>query len=142
MLAAGAGEQIRPGMVAVVQTFGERVNFHAHVHAIASRGGWRKDGTWVPVAHADPGATEKVFRHHVLSFLRKRGLRRHLIHAYGSYANAARAKRKRDASNAVPAGASESSGPAILASRDASDQAECRDARRRWADLIRRIWRK
>ncbi|MEX1245853.1 MAG: transposase [Thermoanaerobaculia bacterium] len=74
MLAAGAAEEIRPGMVAVVQTFGERVNFHPHVHAIASRGGWRKDGTWVPVAHADPGAAEKVFRHHVLSFLRKRGL--------------------------------------------------------------------
>ena len=74
MLVAGAGEEIRPGMVAVVQTFGERVNFHRHVHALASRGGWRRDGTWVPVAYADPGAAEKVFRHHVLSFLKKRGL--------------------------------------------------------------------
>lgn len=61
-------------MVAVVQTFGERVNFHPHVHAIVSRGGWRKDGTWIPVAYADPAEAEKVFRHHVLSFLRKRGL--------------------------------------------------------------------
>jgi hypothetical protein len=73
-LVAGAGEEIRPGMVAVVQTFGERVNFHPHVHAIVSRGGWRKDGTWIPVAYADPAEAEKVFRHHVLSFLRKRGL--------------------------------------------------------------------
>jgi len=235
MLAAGAAEEIRPGMVAVVQTFGQRVNFHPHVHAIASRGGWRKDGTWVPVAYVDSGAAEKVFWHHVLSFWRKRGLideervqlllswrhsgfsvhnsvvvepedpaaverliryvmrapvalerlhyddaagvmeirsrpgsndepdgqprervdadelvarviaqvpdpRRHLIHAYGWYANAARAKRKRDASNAAPAGASESSGPAIVASGEASDQAERRAARRRWADLIRRIY--
>ena len=37
MLAAAAAEEIRPGMVAVVQTFGQRVNFHPHVHAIASR---------------------------------------------------------------------------------------------------------
>ena len=74
MLAAGAADEIRPGMVAVVQTFGQRVNFHPHVHAIASRGGGRKDGTWVPVAYVDSGAAEKVFRHHVLSFLRKRGL--------------------------------------------------------------------
>jgi diadenosine tetraphosphate (Ap4A) HIT family hydrolase len=65
MLAAGAAEEIRPGMVAVVQTFGQRVNFHPHVHAIASRGGWRKDGTWVPVAYEDSGAAEKVLRHHV-----------------------------------------------------------------------------
>ena len=50
------------------------MNFHPHVHAIASHGGWRKDGTWVPVAYVDSGAAEKVFRHHVLSFLRKRGL--------------------------------------------------------------------
>jgi hypothetical protein len=60
MLAAGAAEEIRPGMVAVVQTFGERVEFHPHVHAIASRGGWRKDGTWVPVAYVDSGAAEEV----------------------------------------------------------------------------------
>jgi hypothetical protein len=52
-------------MVAVVQTFGERVNFHPHVHAIVSRGGWRKDGSWVAVAYVDPGAAEKVFRHDV-----------------------------------------------------------------------------
>ena len=235
---AGAAEEIRPGMVAVVQTFGERVNFHPHVHAIASRGGWRKDGTWVPVAHADPGAAEKVFRHHVLSFLRKRGLideervqlllswrhsgfsvhnsvvvepedpaaverliryvmrppvalerlhydeaagvaeirprpgsndepggeprervdadelvarviaqvpdpRRHLIHAYGWYANAARAKRDAirpsEPTAALQAG-SELSGAATVASGDASDEAERRAARRRWADLIRRIY--
>jgi hypothetical protein len=37
MLVAGAGEEIRPGMVAVVQTFGERVNFHPHVHALRDR---------------------------------------------------------------------------------------------------------
>lgn len=34
----------------------------------------RKDGTWVPVAYADLGAAEKVFRHLVLSFMHKRGL--------------------------------------------------------------------
>lgn len=66
--------------------------------------------------------------------------RRHLIHAYGWYANAARPKRKRNASNAAPAGASESSGPAVVARGEASDQAERRVARRRWADLIRRIY--
>lgn len=32
MIAAAAGEDIRPGMVAVVQTFGSKINFHPHVH--------------------------------------------------------------------------------------------------------------
>jgi hypothetical protein len=42
VLAAAAGEEegFRPGVVAVVQTFGDRANFHPHVHALVTRGGW------------------------------------------------------------------------------------------------------
>ena len=69
--------------------------------------------------------------------------RRHLIHAYGWYANAARAKRDAirpsEPTAALQAG-SELSGAATVASGDASDEAERRAARRRWADLIRRIY--
>jgi hypothetical protein len=32
MMAAAAGQNLRPGMVAVVQTFGSKINFHPHVH--------------------------------------------------------------------------------------------------------------
>ena len=32
-------EGFRPGVVSVVQTFGDRVNFHPHVHALVTRGG-------------------------------------------------------------------------------------------------------
>jgi Transposase zinc-binding domain/Putative transposase len=47
---------VRPGMVVVPQTFGSSVNVHPHVHAIASRGGWTKDGTWVPLPYVDSSA--------------------------------------------------------------------------------------
>ena len=35
------------------QTFGSSVNVHPHVHVIASRGGWTKDGTWVPLPYVN-----------------------------------------------------------------------------------------
>jgi diadenosine tetraphosphate (Ap4A) HIT family hydrolase len=52
LMAAAVAEEkgFRPGVVSVVQTFGERANFHAHVHALASRGGWMASGG------VDPGA--------------------------------------------------------------------------------------
>jgi hypothetical protein len=36
-----------PGMVATVQTFGDLIHWHPHVHAIISEGVFRKDGTFV-----------------------------------------------------------------------------------------------
>ncbi len=37
MAAAVEEKGFRPGMVSVVQTFGDRANFHPHVHALVSR---------------------------------------------------------------------------------------------------------
>jgi hypothetical protein len=76
LMSAAAGEEkgFRPGVVSVVQTFGDQANFHPHVHALASRGGWTDCGEWVPVPYVDEGAAEEVFRHKVLALLRRRGL--------------------------------------------------------------------
>jgi len=61
-------------VVAVVQTFGDRANFHPHVHALVTRGGWTASGEWVPVPYVDERAAEELFRHKVLGRLRRRGL--------------------------------------------------------------------
>ena len=50
MAAAAEEKDLRPGMVSVVQTFGERAKLHPHLHAL------------------------KLFRHKVLALLRRRGL--------------------------------------------------------------------
>ena len=42
-----------PGMVATVQTFGDLIHWHPHVHAIMSEGVFRKDGTFVKVPELD-----------------------------------------------------------------------------------------
>ena len=76
LLAAAAGEEegFRSGIVSVVQTFGDRANFHPHVHALVTRGGWTVSGEWIPVPYVDERAAEELFRHKVLGLLRGRGL--------------------------------------------------------------------
>ncbi len=61
---------MKPGAYIV----GSKINFHPHVHAVVSRGGWTKAGDWVPVAYVDPHSAELLFRHKVLSLLRRSGL--------------------------------------------------------------------
>lgn len=70
LMAEAAGDPgVRPGMVVVPQTFGSSVNVHPHVHAIVSRGGWTRDGAWVPIPYVDSGAAARLFRHKVLRLL-------------------------------------------------------------------------
>ena len=72
--AAGEAEGFSTGMVAAVQTAGDLLNLHPHVHAIVPRGGWDRDGAWVPVPFVDAGAAERLFRHKVLKLLMGEGL--------------------------------------------------------------------
>jgi len=61
-------------MVSVVQTATDLLEWNPHVHALVSRGGWDRDGTWVPVPYVDAKAAELLFRHKVIPFLREEGL--------------------------------------------------------------------
>lgn len=70
--------------------------------------------------------------------------KRHLIRSYGRYANAARAKRKRDAAateefSTASAGAVATDG-AMAPVATEPDTAERKAARKRWANLIRHIY--
>ncbi len=69
--AANADDRdIRPGMAGVVQTATDLLEWSPHVHALVSRGGWDREGTWVPVPYVDAKAAELLFRDKVISFLR------------------------------------------------------------------------
>jgi hypothetical protein len=75
LMVAGTGEEsLRPGMVAVVQTAGDLANWHPHVHALVSRGGWTRDWQWFPLAYVDERAAELLFRHKVMRMLQGEGL--------------------------------------------------------------------
>ena len=56
-------------MVAAVHTASSDLQWHPHVQALVSRGGWDKDGIWYPVAYVDTRAAELLFRHKVIAFL-------------------------------------------------------------------------
>jgi len=69
MPAAVQEPRLRPGVVSVIQTFGDRINPHPHVHALVSRGGWTRDDRFIPVPYVDPTASERLFRHKVFTVL-------------------------------------------------------------------------
>jgi hypothetical protein len=72
--AVAPGLSVRPGLVAVVQTFNTDLRHNPHVHAIASAGGWNEQHAWIPLADLDPRQAELMFRTKVLAFLRARDL--------------------------------------------------------------------
>jgi hypothetical protein len=72
--ASPAPDDIQPGMIAVVQTFGDDLGWHPHVHALVSRGGWDQAGVWTGVPFVSGEAAALVFRHRVFAFLQAEGL--------------------------------------------------------------------
>jgi hypothetical protein len=72
MMAADSDEpSARPGMVAVIQTFGSSLKWNPHIHALVTRGVFLPDGSWHPIPFVDSLKAELVFRHKVLALLRK-----------------------------------------------------------------------
>jgi len=75
MMAAAVDEShARPGMGAVIQTFGSSLKWNPHIHAIVTRGVFLDDGSWLPIPFVDSHKAELLFRHKVLGFLRDRDL--------------------------------------------------------------------
>ena len=45
-LHTATGLEMMPGVVAVIQTFGDRINFHPHIHVLMAEGGTAPDGVF------------------------------------------------------------------------------------------------
>jgi transposase-like protein len=59
-----------PGAMACVQSYGELLDWHPHVHCLVSWGCFKKDGTFVEVKQVPQAEElEKLFRHKVLRML-------------------------------------------------------------------------
>jgi hypothetical protein len=71
---ARAGRPLIPGTVAVIQTFGNRLNFHPHLHMLITEGGLRSEGSFQPLPTFDDAALARIFAHEVLAFLVARDL--------------------------------------------------------------------
>jgi len=70
---AVAGTALEPGIVAVIQTFGDRINFHP-LHYRVTEGGVDEAGIFHRVSSFDDGRLVEVFAREVLGFLVRREL--------------------------------------------------------------------
>jgi hypothetical protein len=61
------------GVVACVHTFGNFVNFHPHIHALVTDGGFTPGGTFHVLPKVSLAGMEQLFRHRVLRMLLDRG---------------------------------------------------------------------
>jgi len=58
-----------PGVVAVIQTSGARLNFHPNIHVLVSEGGKALDGSFRRVPSFDDELIRTFFTREVFSFL-------------------------------------------------------------------------
>jgi transposase-like protein len=75
LLQAAAGTSTAvPGAVACLQSAGNLLDWHPHVHLLVSWGLFRQDGSFLPVeATPDPETVARLFRHRVLRMLLAEG---------------------------------------------------------------------
>ena len=69
---AGPGS-IVPGAAAAIQTFGQLIHWHPHVHALVTDGAFTPDGVFVPLPSVDDEPFTRVFREKVFALLQGRG---------------------------------------------------------------------
>ncbi|MGB6363834.1 MAG: transposase [Thermoanaerobaculia bacterium] len=69
-----ADDEITPGAVGFLQTSGELLNFHPHVHILVTDGGFRPDGTFCALPGLNSRHLERLFQAEVLRILVDKGL--------------------------------------------------------------------
>jgi hypothetical protein len=65
-----------PGVVLSVQSYGDRLNLHPHIRAIASRGVWSANGSFESIPALDAQPLMLLFHHHVIKNLPAAGQKR------------------------------------------------------------------
>jgi hypothetical protein len=73
-LHTATGLELMPGVVAVIQTFGNRINFHPHIHVLMTEGGTSPDGTFHRVSRYHDEVIQEIFTHEVFSLLLRKKL--------------------------------------------------------------------
>jgi len=56
-----AGSALMPGAIAAIQTFGDRINFHPHLHFLVTEGGMDGEGSFHFVPRIDDSRLEEIF---------------------------------------------------------------------------------
>jgi hypothetical protein len=68
-LQATTGTELQPGIVAVIQTSGDRINFHVHLHLLVTEGGEDRAGTFHHLAEFRDSLLAEFFKSEVFAVL-------------------------------------------------------------------------
>jgi hypothetical protein len=63
------GSELMPGVIAAIQTFGDRINFHPHLHFLVTEAGVDEAGVFHKVSRIDDTRLTELFAREVLDFL-------------------------------------------------------------------------
>jgi ribosomal protein S27E len=66
---AVTGNELTPGIIAIIQTFGSRINAHPHLHFLVSEGGSDLKGRFLSVSRFNDDLLREIFTREVFSFL-------------------------------------------------------------------------
>jgi hypothetical protein len=68
------GSKLMPGVIAAIQTFGTKINFHPHLHFLVTEGGVDETGVFHKVPRIDDSRLTDLFAREVLTDLVRREL--------------------------------------------------------------------
>jgi len=71
---AVAGGPFTLGVIAVLQTFGDRINFHPHLHFLVTEGGTDREGRFRLIPRIDDARLAEIFAREVFKLLVGKGL--------------------------------------------------------------------
>ncbi len=71
---AVTGRELTPGIIAVIQSFGNSVNFHPHLHFLVSETGQDREGRFHSVSRFNDDLLREIFTREVFSFLIRKQL--------------------------------------------------------------------
>jgi len=67
--AAFPEEDVRGAAVIAIQTAGDQLQWHPHLHALVPDAVWARDGRRLPISYLDTGAMTRIFQAKVLRML-------------------------------------------------------------------------
>jgi hypothetical protein len=61
------GSALTPGVIAAIQTFGDRINLHVHLHFLVTEGGTEEAGVFHKIPRIDDSRLAEIFAREVLA---------------------------------------------------------------------------
>ncbi|MGH9338628.1 MAG: IS91 family transposase [Acidobacteriota bacterium] len=66
---ADLGTGVVPGAIFAIQSYGDQLNFHPHLHSLVSDMGWSPEGVASRIGWSDSQSLTRLFQHHVLEMM-------------------------------------------------------------------------